>query len=171
MSKLKTYKTRIDLPAEVREQVITLLNQQLADTFDLYSQAKQAHWNVKGPEFFQLHELFDKLAAEATGFVDLIAERVTALGGTATGTVRMSAAASRLDEYPLDVSPPLSSIEALVRAYASLVETTREAIATAERAGDADTADLFTEVSRGLDKSLWFLEAHLQSPNNPSMTA
>ena len=79
--KLKTYRTRVDLPSEVREQMITLLNQHRADTFDLYSQAKQAHWNVKGPEFFQLHELFDKLADEAEGYVDLIAERVTALGG------------------------------------------------------------------------------------------
>lgn len=163
MAKLKTYKTSNDLPAEVREQVITLLNQHLADTFDLYSQAKQAHWNVKGAQFFQLHELFDKLADESQGYTDMIAERITALGGTAAGTVRMSAAASRLDEYPLDVSHGLTSVEALVRAYASLVETTREAIETTDGAGDADTADLFTEVSRGLDKSLWFLEAHLQS--------
>jgi starvation-inducible DNA-binding protein len=163
MGKLKNYKTSIDLPAEVREQITTLLNQHLADTFDLYSQAKQAHWNVKGAQFFQLHELFDKLADEAQEYVDLIAERVTALGGTAAGTVRMSAAASRLDEYPLDVSSGLSSVEALVSAYGSLAQTTREAIETSERAGDADTADLFTEVSRGLDKSLWFLEAHLQS--------
>ena len=163
MAKLKTYKTSNDLPAEVREQVITLLNQHLADTFDLYSQAKQAHWNVKGAQFFQLHELFDKLADESQGYTDMIAERITALGGTAAGTVRMSAAASRLDEYPLDVSHGLSSVEALVRAYASLAETTREAIETTDGVGDADSADLFTEVSRGLDKSLWFLEAHLQS--------
>ena len=168
MGKLKMYKTHIDLPAEVREQMISLLNQHLADTFDLYSQAKQAHWNVKGPEFFQLHELFDKLADEALGYVDLIAERVTALGGTAAGTVGMSAATSRLDEYPLDVSRGLSSIEALVGAYASLAETARVAIETAEHVSDADTADLFTEVSRGLDKSLWFLEAHLQSSDTPS---
>ncbi len=169
MGKPKTYNTRIDLPAEVREQVITLLNQHLADTFDLYSQAKQAHWNVKGPQFFQLHELFDKLADEARGYVDEIAERVTALGGTALGTVRMSAAASRLDEYPLDVSHRLSSVEALVRSYASLAETTHGAIDTTDRAGDADTADLLTEVSRGLDKSLWFLEAHLQSSDLTSV--
>ena len=169
--KLKTYRTRVDLPAEVREQMIMMLNQHLADTFDLYSQAKQAHWNVKGPEFFQLHELFDKLADEAEGYVDLIAERVTALGGTAAGTVRMSAAATRLDEYPLDVSHGLLSIEALVGAYASLAETTREAIKTTDRAGDADTSDLFTEASRGLDKSMWFLEAHLQSSEARSVTA
>jgi starvation-inducible DNA-binding protein len=114
-------------------------------------------------------QLLTRLAGEAEGYIDLIGERVTAPGGTAAGTVRMSAAASRLDEYPLDVSHGLSSVEALVGAYASLAETTREAIETADRAGDADTADLFTEVSRGLDKSLWFLEAHLQSPDDPSV--
>ena len=163
MGKLRTYRTRNDLPSQVREQMTKLLNQQLADTFDLYSQAKQAHWNVKGADFYQLHELFDELADEARGHVDLIAERATALGGTATGTVRMAASASRLEEFPLDISKGLSSVEALAGAYAALARTTRKAIETADDAGDADTADLFTEVSRELDKSLWFLEAHLQS--------
>lgn len=163
MNKLTTYKTHIDLPAEVREQMITLLNQHLADTFDLYSQTKQAHWNVKGPQFFQLHELFDKLADEVEEHIDVIAERVTTLGGTAKGTVRMAASASRLDEYPLDVSQGLASLEALVTAYAALAKTSREATDEAARAGDVDTSDLFTGVSRSLDKSLWFLEAHLQT--------
>src|SRR5215510_9326487 len=125
---MKTYKTQNDLPAEVREQMISLLNQHLADTSDLYSQTKQAHWNVKGPEFFQLHELFDKLADEVEEYIDLIAERVTALGGTALGTVRMAAAVSRLDEYPLDVSHGLSSVEALAAVYATVARTTRMAI-------------------------------------------
>ena len=165
MDRPKTYGTRNDLPAEVREQVITLLNQQLADTFDLFSQTKQAHWNVKGPEFFQLHELFDRLADEVEGYVDLIAERATALGGTAMGTARMSAAASRLEEYPVDVSRGLSSVEALAARYGALASSTRGAIDHSGQAGDADTADLFTEISRGLDKSLWFLEAHLQGPD------
>src|SRR5262249_59487315 len=99
MSKPKMHKTSIDLDAETREQVVALLNQQLADTFDLYSQTKQAHWNVKGAQFFQLHELFDKLAADTLVYVDDIAERVTTLGGTALGTARMSSAASRLPDY------------------------------------------------------------------------
>ena len=146
--------------------MIGILNQQLADTFDLYSQAKQAHWNVKGPEFFQLLELFDRLAGEAEDNVDLIAERVTALGGTAMGTARMAAAFSRLEEYPADVSRGLSSVEALAARYAALAASIREAIDLSARAGDADTADLFTEISRGLDKSLWFLEAHLQGPDD-----
>src|SRR5687767_14692724 len=96
MAKARTFPTRIDLAADKRDKLVEILNQQLADTFDLYSQSKQAHWNVKGPQFHQLHELFDDLAEELQGYTDLIAERATALGGTALGTVRMSAEASRL---------------------------------------------------------------------------
>jgi starvation-inducible DNA-binding protein len=160
--KAPTYKTSIDLPPNVREAMVQLLNQHLADSSDLYSQAKQAHWNVKGAQFFQLHELFDKLADQLQDLSDVIAGRVTALGGTALGTVRMSAAASRLPEYSVDGNGSLATVQALVKRFAQLAASTRLAIETATTAGDADTADLFTEVSRGLDKSLWFLEAHLQ---------
>jgi starvation-inducible DNA-binding protein len=162
MNKLKLHKTSIDLDAETREQIVALLNQQLADTFDLYSQTKQAHWNVKGPQFFQLHELFDKLAAELLDHVDTIAERSTTLGGTALGTARMAAAKSRLPEYSAEIIGGRESVEALVTRYAELAATARAAIDRADDLGDADTADIFTGVSRGLDKSLWFLEAHLQ---------
>jgi starvation-inducible DNA-binding protein len=155
--------TRTDLPSETREKMTALLNQQLADIFDLYSQTKQAHWNVKGTQFYQLHLLFDKLADELEDFVDLIAERVTALGGMAMGTVRMASSASRLPEYPFDNVDSLPSVEALATRYASLAATMRAGIDTAGQHGDMDTADLFTEVSRGLDKGLWFLEAHLQT--------
>ncbi|MFA9479761.1 DNA starvation/stationary phase protection protein Dps [Phycisphaerales bacterium AB-hyl4] len=158
----RSFKTRIDLPAEQREKLIALLNQHLADTFDLYGHAKQAHWNVKGPQFHQLHELFDDLAEQLQEYVDLIAERATAMGGTALGTVRMAAGASRLAEYPLDPGGSMQHVEALADRFAALAATTRSAIKDAEELGDADTEDLFTEVSRGLDKSLWFLEAHLQ---------
>ena len=133
--------------------MISLLNQQLADTFDLYSQVKQAHWNVKGPQFIALHELFDKLAEELQGYVDLIAERATALGGKALGTVRMSAANSQLPECDLDVTDSLPTVEALADRYATLTASTRQGIENAESHGDADTADLLTEVSRGLDKA------------------
>lgn len=158
----KTFRTRIDLAADVRGPMIALLNQQLAGTFDLYSQTKQAHWNVKGAQFWALHELFDRLAGELEGYVDLIAERATALGGLAQGTVRLSAANSQLAELPLDVTDSLPTVEALAERYATLAASTRKAIDVANGQGDADTGDLFTEVSRGLDKALWFLEAHLQ---------
>ena len=163
MANKKLHKTSIDLDSETREQIVALLNQQLADTFDLYSQTKQAHWNVKGAQFFQLHELFDKLAGETLVYVDDIAERVTTLGGTALGTARMASAGSRLPEYPVKVIGSQESVEALVERYAALAASTRAAIDASDDLSDADTADLFTGISRGLDKSLWFLEAHLQA--------
>jgi starvation-inducible DNA-binding protein len=161
MAKLKAFSTKNDLTPDVREKAIALLNQHLADTSDLYSQTKQAHWNVKGMHFFQLHELFDKLAEEVEEYIDLIAERVTALGGTAQGTARMAAEASRLPEYPRDAVGGRQHVEALTARFASLAKTTRAAIDAAAAFGDIDTSDLFTEVSRGLDKHLWSLEAHL----------
>jgi starvation-inducible DNA-binding protein len=159
---MTTFSTRIDIPIDKRTPLIALLNQQLADTFDLQSQVKQAHWNVKGPTFIALHEFFDKLAEELEGSIDDLAERATALGGVAHGTARNAASASRLPEYPAVVSGK-DHVTALSDRYAALAKTTRAAIEAANVLGDADTADLFTQISRELDKSLWFLEAHLQS--------
>jgi len=156
------HRTRHDLTPEVRAQMIELLNQQMADTFDLYSQTKQAHWNVKGMHFQQLHEFFDGLATGILGFIDMLAERATILGGNAYGTTRMAADRTRLPEFPTSPQNGAAYVEALAERYAHLAKTTRAAIDTADEAGDADTADLFTEVSRELDKSLWFIEAHIQ---------
>jgi starvation-inducible DNA-binding protein len=157
------FSTRIDLSRDVREQMIELLNQHLADTFDLYSQTKQSHWNVKGAQFHSLHELFDKLAAELAGYADLIAERATALGGLARGTVRLAAARSQLPEYPLNAVAGLATVEALAERYGTIANSLRSAINIAHDVGDAASEDLLTEVTRGLDKALWFLEAHLQA--------
>lgn len=159
----KTYQTSIDLDPETRAQIVALLNQQLADTFDLYSQTKQAHWNVKGAQFFQLHELYDKLTTELIDHVDTMAERATALGGTALGTLRMAAKATRLGDYPEGAVASQVTVQTLAERFAALATTTRAAIDEADKLGDANTADLFTGVSRGLDKALWFLEAHLQA--------
>jgi starvation-inducible DNA-binding protein len=161
MAQNKTSPTRIDIKSKLRESMTALLNQQLADTLDLYTQVKQAHWNVKGPNFIALHELFDKLAEDLEGPVDDIAERVTALGGVARGTARIAAQASRLAEFPHDRCEGLKAVTLLADRYAALGASTRAAIDTAGKEGDADTADLFTGVSRGLDKALWVLEAHL----------
>jgi starvation-inducible DNA-binding protein len=159
----RTFSTRIDLSADVREQMIDLLNQQLADTFDLFSQTKQAHWNVNGAQFISLHELFDTLAAKLLVHVDDIAERATALGGLALGTVRLSAAHSKLPESEFDGPDSMHAVETLADRYAALATSSRQAIDSADEQGDKDTADLLTEVSRELDKALWFLEAHLQT--------
>jgi starvation-inducible DNA-binding protein len=157
-----TFPNRHDLPEASRKKLIDLLNQHLADTLDLFSQTKYAHWNVKGPTFIALHKLFDELAEGVEDMSDEIAERATALGGLATGTLRQGAAASRLPEFPSGTFKDMAVVDALAARYADLAKTSREAIDQADELGDKDTADLFTQVSRELDKSLWFLEAHLQ---------
>ena len=161
VSKPKMYSTRIDLAEDIRVKVINLLNQTLAATLDLKTQTKQAHWNVKGPDFYQLHELFDEMAGELEEYVDMVAERVTALGGTALGTARMAAAESILPEYPVDAVAGIEHITALADRYAAYGKHVREAIDTTDELGDADTADMYTEISRTIDQRLWFLEAHL----------
>jgi starvation-inducible DNA-binding protein len=154
--------TRNDIPAETRAALAQLLNENLADLIDLQLQTKQAHWNVKGPEFISLHELCDSVAEEAGEFVDTVAERITALGGTAEGTVKVAAQRSRLAPYPLDITSGRQHVEALSTALARVAKSVRAAIGRAVELGDADTADPFTQVSRGIDKKLWFVEAHLQ---------
>lgn len=156
------FETRIDLPQDTRQEVVALLNQQLANGFDLFSQTKQAHWNVKGMDFIQLHKLFDDLADLLLGYVDMLAERVTALGGTALGTTRMAADATALPDLPVQMSGGQEFVEALSDCYAQYAAEVRAAIDTSEQLGDMGTSDLFTEIVRGLDKSLYFLEAHLR---------
>lgn len=161
-SKTNLHATRIDLPEETRKQIVEILNQTLAATSDLRSQVKQAHWNVKGMNFFQLHEMFDEMADQLGEYIDMIAERATALGGVARGTVRMAAADSILPEYPLDIINGVDHVTALAERFASYGKHLRENIDRADELNDQDTNDLYVEVSRTIDKYLWFLEAHLQ---------
>lgn len=157
-----TFPTRIDIAAEKRAKLISLLNQHVADTFDLMSQTKFAHWNVKGSNFIGLHKLFDELAEQLEGHVDEFAERVTALGGVANGTARQAAASSRIAEFPVGTHKCLDVVAALADRFAALGKTIRGAIDEADELDDKDSADLFTEVSRDIDQALYFLEAHLQ---------
>jgi starvation-inducible DNA-binding protein len=159
----QTFTTRNDLPEMSREKLVEILNARLADSFDLYSQLKQAHWNVKGSDFIQLHELYDEIAASVLDFVDEIAERATALGGLALGTARMAAAASTLDEYPIEAVAGPDTVEAVADRLAAFGAAIRAGIDEAAELEDQDTADLFTEVSRAIDKHLWFVEAHTQA--------
>jgi starvation-inducible DNA-binding protein len=157
------YDTRNDLAVTVRSKVVELLNGRLADAIDLGAQAKHAHWNVKGPNFIALHELFDEVAEHIEDHIDTLAERITALGGTAHGTIATVARATSLKPYPDDIAEGAQHIEALSSAVADFGAKVRKAIDESARAGDADTSDLFTGVSRELDKDLWFLEAHLHA--------
>ncbi len=157
------HRTKNDISNETREKVIENLNARLADVIDLKTQAKQAHWNVKGHHFIGLHELFDKVAIAAEAHTDLIAERITALGGTALGTARVVAQKSTLSEYPLEIFEGEAHVDALSSAMSEFGKKVREGIDETDELGDADTADLYTEISRELDKLLWFVEAHIQA--------
>lgn len=157
------HNTKIDISKDTREQMIELLNARLADSLDLQSQAKQAHWNVKGMNFIALHELFDQVYNGVVEYTDTIAERVAILGGTAEGTVRVAAQKSTLSQYPLEITEGRDHVDALSTALSDFGKKVRANIDEADEAGDMDTADLFTEVSRGTDKLLWFVEAHIQN--------
>jgi len=162
MKKKSTFDTKISLSLGTREKVAAMLNQTLADLSDLYSQTKQAHWNVRGKHFFPFHKLFDELAEMVEGHIDPTAERITALGGVAHGTVRQAAAASSLEEFPTEETGDSAYVEALIDRFARCANQVRKGIDDTADLGDVASSDLLTDVSRDLDKGLWFLEAHLR---------
>ena len=157
------YKTHNSLPEEQRAKLVELLNRRLADGIDVMLQARQAHWNVKGPQFITLHALFGKVADGVEGYVDLLAERVVQLGGDAECTAYQVTRRTSLDRYPLAIADGNGHIEALAAVLACFGKHIRYAIGQAADLLDADSADLFTEISRGTDRWLWLLEAHLQA--------
>lgn len=162
-ARVQMFATRHGLDEGSRRSVVTMLNHRLADSADLYSQTKHAHWNVKGMNFYQLHLLFDELAETLEKHVDLLAERATALGGTALGTVRMAAQGSSIPELPVTLGSDAAWVEAMVDRYARHAKQIGESIDRAEEAGDKGTADMLTEMVQDLDKALYFLESHLQA--------
>jgi starvation-inducible DNA-binding protein len=155
--------TRNPLSENVRTQVVYLLNRTLGAAIDLQAQAKQAHWNVRGANFIALHGLFDGVAGVIAGFVDELAERVTALGGIALGTVQVAAKLSTLKPYPTEITAEKLHLEALSSALATFAHALREGIDTSDNLGDVVTADLFTGMSREIEKQLWFVESHLNA--------
>ena len=161
LSTIVSRQTRIDLPEGIRMEICEILNTTLATFFDFYSQAKQAHWNVKGMNFFSLHGLFDDIAEYTNEAIDIVAERITALGVDAQGTLRQAQENTLLTEYDLNARTGEAHVKALSQPLALLCQHCRESIEITNNLGDADTADLYTELSRELDKKLWMLEAHL----------
>jgi starvation-inducible DNA-binding protein len=153
--------THNTLSETIRVQSVELLNKHLAAAIDLHSQVKQAHWNVRGPGFIALHQLFDKVSSEIEDYSDMIAERAGGLGGTARGTVRQVVETSFLIPYSLGVADERQHIFAVSSSLAAFGESIREASLHASRFGDGDTADLFTEISRGIGRQLWLVESHV----------
>jgi starvation-inducible DNA-binding protein len=161
---LQLHKTRNHLPSNTKSVAIELLNARLADGIDLALITKQAHWNLKGPQFIAVHEMLDGFREQQDEWNDTMAERAVQLGGTALGTTQTTASSTKLAPYPTDIYAIADHLAALIDRYATYANALRENIGQADDAGDADTADIFTEVSRGIDKQLWFLEAHVQEP-------
>ena len=161
----KICETGNDISKKFRSELSGLMNRQLASAVDLQTQTKQAHWNVKGPSFIALHQLFDNVNKDVAFYVDLIAERIVQLGGIAEGTARVAALRSRLEEYPLELAEGEAHVEAVGRALSAFGHQALSTIGEAKARDDEDTADLFTEISRGLDQWLWLVEAHSSAPN------
>jgi starvation-inducible DNA-binding protein len=159
---MSDYKTQNDLSANAKSVSIGILNARLADSIDLALLTKQAHWNLKGPQFIALHEMIDGFRTELDEHVDTMAERVVQLGGTALGTTQAVAKATTLAPYPTDIHKTKDHLAELIQRYGKVANTMRKAIDETDNAGDVDTSDLFTAYSRALDKQLWFLEAHVQ---------
>lgn len=153
--------TRNTLDATIRGQSVDLLNRHLAAAIDLHAQTKQAHWNVRGPNFIAIHELFDRVSEQVEGFSDMLAERVGGLGGAAYGTVQVASATSFLLPYPILIADENEHVFAVAGALAGFGQSVRDASHAAAGFGDADTADLFTEISRGIGQQLWFVESHV----------
>ncbi len=157
------FTTKNDLPEKTREDVTNLLQKRLADSIDLMQQAKHAHWNVKGMNFIALHELFDKIHEGVEECGDLLAERITQLGGIAEGTCKIVARISSLPDYPMAITEGRDHAEALSNSLAAFGKSIRQAIEQTTKWNDAGTADILTEISRAADKNLWFVEAHLSA--------
>ncbi|HMO01520.1 MAG TPA: DNA starvation/stationary phase protection protein Dps [Oligoflexia bacterium] len=154
-------KTKIDISKNNALMIAKILNQTLADLSDLFTQLKQAHWNLQGANFIALHKFFDELAEEVEKAVDIVAERAVTLGYPAEGTARMAAASSRLPEFKSGFISDKNSIKLLIDRYALIAKNVRAAIEESESYGDLITADLFIDLGAMLDKSLWFLESHI----------
>lgn len=152
----------IGINSNTKTEMIELLNARLAEAIDLALVTKQAHWNLKGATFIAVHEFLDEVRAEIDEHVDIIAERVAQLDGVALGTIQTVGEATTLPAYPTDIRKVEDHLKALVEHFAKVSKTAREAIDTADEAGDADTADILTAYSRALDKNLWFLKSHLE---------
>lgn len=165
--KPRLHPTRNTMDSNARNVAISLLGARLVDGLDLSLITKQAHWNLKGPQFIGIHLMLDGFRTEQDDWNDKTAERITALGGTACGTTQDITRGSQLEAYPTDIYRIADHLAALIDRYAVYANAIRASIDEADEAGDPDTADLFTEISRGIDKQLWFLEAHVQEPTGP----
>ncbi len=162
-SSAKLLSTRNKLPTKAKTEVVELINNSIASLIDLQLQTKQTHWNLRAPQFIAIHEMLDTFYAELDKYVDVLAERITQLGGTAYGTLEAVTAKTTLEAYPAGIHTWQSRLEHFSDVIAVSSALCLEAIETADNAGDAITADIFTQTARGIDLWLWKVESHLDS--------
>lgn len=162
----RMFKNRVALPEDVKEKVVGIMNTTLAGSLDMYSQAKYAHWNVKGVNFYQLHLVFDDVAKTIFKQIDAIAERITQLGGTANGTVRMSAGTSPIPPYNVEALSGPDHLEALANSLGVYCKELREASDKIDDAGDGPTSDFYNQLIVDAEEELYFLESHLEAGTN-----
>jgi starvation-inducible DNA-binding protein len=157
------YKSPSQLPEDSRKKIAETLNARLADGLDLHSQIKVAHWNIKGPQFAALHPLFETFAVSLAAHTDTFAERAVTLGGVAYGTSRHVAKSSKLPDYPQDTTRDMEHVKLLADRIEKFLEGLRESRGIAEKLGDIDTVDDFTQVITEFEKHAWFLRASLDA--------
>ena len=161
----RLHQTNNDTQNNAKAVAMEVLQARMAEGIDIALITKQAHWNLKGPQFIGVHTMLDTFRTEQDEWVDTMAERITQLGGTARGTVQEVNRETSLPPYPTDIYAVADHVKALIDRYAKFANAVRQNIDDTDEAGDPGTADLLTEISRGIDKQLWFLEAHGQEPS------
>ena len=159
----RMYENRVALPDDVKHRVVEILGRRLAEATDLQSQAKFAHWNVKGVNFYQLHLLFDSVQKTILKQIDPIAERITQLGGVANGTVRQAVCVSRIPEYPVNTVAGMEHVEALSNALGDYCQELRDAATEIRELGDTPTAHFLKGLIQKAEKQLYELESHLEA--------
>lgn len=151
--------SRNDLNDNAKKTSVEVLGGVLADSIDLYNMTRHAHWNVKGPQFLSLHELFEQFYTQLATDIDDVAERLVTLGGTAMGVSQAIPGTTRLPPYPAEIRQGQEHLVQLLQRYGRVAKALREGIDATDEAGDADTADLLTGLSRNIDKAVWMMEA------------
>ncbi|MEX0772395.1 MAG: Dps family protein [Balneolales bacterium] len=151
----------IGISEKYRDEISDGLSHLLADTYTLYLKSQNYHWNVTGPQFHSLHEMFEEHYKELAEAVDALAEGIRALGHFAPGTLnQFSEMSSVSEEY--DVPDAMEMINRLVMAHEQIMETARKVVSISEEADDQTTLDLVTERLKFHSKTAWMLRSHLQ---------
>ncbi|WP_159635295.1 Dps family protein [Sphingobacterium composti Ten et al. 2007 non Yoo et al. 2007] len=155
-------KTNIGIKEKDTAAVAEILNKLLADHNVLYVKARNAHWNIEGPDFHAQHLFFETLYDALAETIDELAERVRAIGHYAIGSMKEFLELTQLSEEKPSKNDSQSYIKALLNDYESIIISIRENIETIEKHGDAGTEDFLVGIMEAHEKTAWMLRAHLK---------